>query len=185
MILALAGGAGMVFKPDVIYDALQSALLLDSRPRPLIYLSPRGKPLCQADVRTYAQAPGVILLCGRFEGVDQRVIDTLEMTEVSIGDYILTGGEIAAFPFLDACIRLQAGVVGKQESLENESFELGILEHPQYTKPQVWQNKIVPEVLLSGDHQKIAAWRMSEAEKITQLRRPDLWESYLKMKKND
>ena len=176
------GGAGMVLKPDVVYNAMQAAIALDDRPRPLIYLTPRGKPLVQDHVRRYAQGPGVVLLCGRFEGVDQRVVDALEMEEVSIGDYVLTGGEIAAFPFLDGCIRLQPGVVGKQESLQNESFELGILEYPQYTKPQVWNNKIVPDVLLSGDHQKIAAWRMKQAEEITEMRRPDLWVKYLKTK---
>lgn len=173
------GGAGMVLKPDVVDAALHAAVAMDERPRPLIYLTPRGKPLDQQDVRRLSlSGPGVIVLCGRYEGVDQRVIDAWQMEEVSIGDYILTGGEIAAFPLLDSCVRLLPGIVGKKESLENESFELGLLEYPQYTKPQNWDNKIVPDVLLSGDHQKIAAWRQFEAEKITQVRRPDLWQQY-------
>lgn len=178
------GGAGMVLKPDVVDGALHKAVSLDDRPRPVVYLTPRGRPLCQEDVKKYATTPGVILLCGRYEGIDQRVIEQWNMDEVSIGDYVLTGGEIAAFPFLDACIRLLPGVVGKEESLENESFELDLLEHPQYTRPNDWNNRIVPEILLSGDHKKIAAWRLNEAETITQIRRPDLWQRYLNRKQD-
>lgn len=174
------GGAGMVLKPDVVHEALKAAKTLDNRSRKMIFLTPRGKSLDQADVRRFSSTcDGLIVLCGRYEGVDQRVIDHWEMEEVSVGDYVLTGGEIAAFPLLDSCVRLLPGVVGKEESLQNESFELGLLEYSQYTKPQNWNNKIVPDVLLSGDHKKIAAWRQNEAEKITQMRRPDLWQKYL------
>jgi tRNA (guanine37-N1)-methyltransferase len=170
------GGAGMVLRPDVVDAALEKAVT-DSRP--LIYLTPRGKPLDQPMVRRYARASaGVILLCGRYEGIDNRVIEHWNMEEVSLGDYILSGGEMAALTLLDACVRLLPGVIGKEESLVNESFELGLLEYPHYTRPQVWKDKVVPEVLVSGDHQKIAAWRQKEAEKITQVRRPDLWEQY-------
>ncbi len=179
------GGAGMVLRPNVVDAALEQVKLREGSEgnRPLLYLTPRGKPLDQAMVRRYAlESPGVILLCGRYEGIDHRVMEHWEeqgMEEVSIGDYVLSGGEIAALTLLDACIRLLPGVIGKEESLANESFELGLLEYPQYTRPQVWKNKIVPEVLLSGDHQKIAAWRQKEAERITQIRRPDLWVRYL------
>jgi tRNA (guanine37-N1)-methyltransferase len=177
------GGAGMVLRPDVVDAAINHAVTARVIPCPLIYLTPRGKPLNQAMIRRYAGAPGVILLCGRYEGVDARVIDHWEgqgaLEEVSIGDYILSGGEMAALTVLDACIRLLPNVIGKQESLENESFELGLLEYPQYTRPQVWNNQTVPEVLISGDHKKIAAWRHAEAMKITQIRRPDLWVRYL------
>lgn len=177
------GGAGMVLKPDVIDKALEVAIQRQED-RKLIYLSPRGKPLTQEYVRhLVSDYSGVILLCGRFEGVDQRVIDAKKLEEISIGDYILTGGEIPAQVLLDACARLIPGVVGKQESLEHESFETGLLEYPQYTKPQSWENKIVPEVLLSGDHQRIAQWRQEQAEKMTQVRRPDLWQSYLEKNK--
>jgi tRNA (guanine37-N1)-methyltransferase len=180
------GGAGMVLRPNVVDAALEHVKLreeVNAKNRPLIYLTPRGKTLDQSMVRRYAlESSGVVLLCGRYEGVDHRVIEHWEeqgMEEVSIGDYILSGGEIAALTLLDACIRLLPGVIGKEESLTSESFELGLLEYPQYTRPQVWKDKIVPEVLLSGDHQKIAAWRQKEAVRITQIRRPDLWVRYL------
>lgn len=179
------GGAGMVLRPDVV-DAAIEHTLANEKPgvvRPLIYLTPRGKPLNQAMVRGFATSPGVILLSGRYEGIDHRVIENWQekgrLEEVSIGDYILSGGEIAALTLLDACIRLLPGVIGKEESSANESFELGLLEYPQYTRPQVWKNKGVPEVLVSGDHQKIAAWRLDQAKQITQIRRPDLWVRYL------
>ncbi len=175
------GGAGMVLKPDVIHRALESAKGLGNPDRPMIYLTPRGKPLTQKMVRHFGlNTPGVVLLCGRYEGVDHRVVEHWDLEEISIGDYVLSGGELPAQVLLDACVRLIPGVIGKEESLINESFELGILEYPQYTKPQCWQNKIVPDVLLSGDHQKIAKWRQEEAEKITRIRRPDLWQAYLK-----
>jgi tRNA (guanine37-N1)-methyltransferase len=179
------GGAGMVLRPDVVDAAIEHAILGESpwASRPLVYLTPRGKPLDQAMVRRFASCPGVILLNGRYEGIDNRVIEYWEekgrLEEVSIGDYILSGGEIAALTLLDACIRLLPGVIGKEESSANESFELGLLEYPQYTRPQVWKHKGVPEVLISGDHKKIAAWRHSQAMRITQIRRPDLWVRYL------
>jgi tRNA (guanine37-N1)-methyltransferase len=177
------GGAGMLLKPDVVHGAVSEAVSRRKN-RPLIYLTPRGKPLDQKTVRRLAlETPGVVLLCGRYEGVDQRVLDFWEFEEISIGDYILSGGEMAALTLLDACIRLIPGVIGKEESLSSESFETGLLEYPQYTRPQAWNNKIVPDVLLSGDHQKIAKWRQEEAEKITQIRRPDLWAKYLESKK--
>lgn len=175
------GGAGMVMKPDVVDRALQAARGRGSNDRKMIYLTPRGKPFTQKLAREYASnESGLILLCGRYEGVDSRVIEHWQMDEVSIGDYVLTGGELPAQILLDAVVRLLPTVLGNKESLENESFELGILEYPQYTKPQNWENKIVPDVLLSGDHQKIARWRQEEAERITRERRPDLWQAYLK-----
>lgn len=177
------GGAGMILRPNVVDAALEAMVKTQEggTAHPLIYLTPRGKPLNQAMVRQYAlESPGVVLLCGRYEGVDARVIEHWNMEEVSIGDYILAGGEMAALAFLDACVRLIPGVMGKQESSAHESFELELLEYPQYTRPQVWKNKKVPEILLSGDHQKIAAWRHQEAVKVTQIRRPDLWVRYLK-----
>lgn len=177
------GGAGMVLKPDVVHGALEAAWERGTSRRRMIYLTPRGKPLTQQMVKTYShETDGLIVLCGRYEGVDQRVVDHWQMDEVSIGDYVLTGGEIAAQVLIEACVRLIPGVIGKQESLLSESFELGILEYPQYTKPQIWNNKIVPDVLLSGDHQKIAKWRQEEAERITKERRPDLWQAYLNEK---
>ena len=174
------GGAGMVMKPDVVDRALTAAKAKGSPKRRLIYLTPRGKPFCQTMAHDYANTDGLILLCGRYEGVDHRVVEEWNMEEVSIGDYVLTGGELPAQILLDATVRLLPDVLGNKKSLENESFELGILEHPQYTKPQNWKNKIVPGVLLSGDHQKIAEWRQEEAERITRERRPDLWQTFLK-----
>lgn len=178
------GGAGMVMKPDVVDAALDAAIARQAG-RKLIYMSPRGKPLTQGYVKHLVHDySGVIVLCGRFEGIDQRIIDIKELEEISVGDYILTGGEIPALVLLDACARLIPGVIGKQESLMHESFENGLLEYPQYTRPQSWKNKIVPEVLLSGDHQKIAQWRQDQAEKITQIRRPDLWQGYIEKNKS-
>lgn len=174
------GGAGMVMKPDVVDRALTAAKAKGYPKRRLIYLTPRGKPFCQTMAHDYANTDGLILLCGRYEGVDHRVVEEWDMEEVSIGDYVLTGGELPAQILLDATVRLLPDVLGNKKSLENESFELGILEHPQYTKPQNWKNKIVPGVLLSGDHQKIAEWRQEEAERITRERRPDLWQTFLK-----
>lgn len=179
------GGAGMVLRPDVVDAALEHALAREtpSAKRPLVYLTPRGKPLDQAMVRRFALSSGVILLSGRYEGIDHRVIERWEeqggLEEVSIGDYVLSGGEMAALVLVDACIRLLPGVMSKEESATQESFELGLLEYPQYTRPQVWKNRGVPEVLLSGNHQEIAIWRQREAMKITQRRRPDLWARYL------
>lgn len=165
------GGVGMVLRADVVAACLDS-LGVDDRPR--LLMSPRGKPLNQARVRALSSGPGVILLCGRFEGVDQRVIDGRNLEEVSIGDYVLSGGEIAAMAVLDACVRLLPGVMGKDASGENESFEGGLLEHPHYTRPQSFEGVEIPAVLTSGDHAKVEAWRRSEALAVTKQRRPDL-----------
>lgn len=167
------GGAGMVLRADVLGPAVDHARGRDAD-SPLIYLSPRGEPLTQAIAHDLAAGPGVILLAGRFEGIDQRVIDGRGMREISIGDYVLSGGELAAMVLLDAVVRLLPGVVGAAESLQHESFETGLLEHPQYTKPREWEGRAIPDVLLSGDHKKIEAWRRFEAENLTAARRPDL-----------
>lgn len=168
------GGAGMVLRADVV-DAAVGAV---ADGRPLVFLTPRGRPLAQADVRRYAAGPGVILLCGRYEGVDQRVIEARGAEEVSIGDYVLSGGELPALVLLDACVRLLPGVMGAAASAEEESFAAGLLEYPQYTRPAEWQGRRVPEVLLSGDHAAIARWRREQAERITRERRPDLWQAH-------
>jgi len=146
--------------------------------RPLIYLTPRGKPLSQKRVRELASGPGLIAFCGRFEGLDQRVIDARDMEEISVGDFVLAGGEVAAMALLEACIRLLPGVLGDATSAEQESFENGLLEHPLFTRPRAWEGLEIPEVLLSGDHKKIAEWQLTQAEKITKARRPDLYEAY-------
>ena len=143
-------------------------------------LSPRGAPLTQARVEALARGPGAVLICGRFEGIDERVIAGRALEEVSIGDYVLSGGEIAAMALIDACVRLLPGVMGAPASRTEESFAEGLLEYPQYTRPQLWEGRAIPEVLTSGDHGKIAAWRQAEAERLTQDRRPDLWESFLR-----
>ena len=167
------GGAGMVMRADVVAAALDAAR--DGLPNlPAVYLTPRGAPLTQGRVRALSRGPGIILLAGRFEGVDQRVIEGRGLEEISIGDYILSGGELAAMVLLDACVRLLPGVLGASESLSEESFEGGLLEYPQYTRPREWEGREVPAVLLSGDHKKIAAWRRQEAERVTRDRRPDL-----------
>ena len=175
------GGAGMVMRADVIDSALDHAIGQDRATgggSPVIYLSPRGRGLDQERVREIAAGPGVILLCGRYEGVDQRVLDACEVEEISLGDFVLSGGEPAAFALIDACIRLLPGVMGAEASLEEESFEAGLLEYPHYTRPAEWCGRAVPEVLLSGHHEKIRAWRRAEAERITRERRPDLWARY-------
>jgi tRNA (guanine37-N1)-methyltransferase len=172
------GGAGMVMRPDVVDDAVGAALRSAPDGAPLIYLSPRGRPLTQARVRDLAEGPGVVALCGRYEGVDQRVLDARAVEEVSVGDYVLSGGEPAAMVLLDACVRLLPGVMGAEASGEEESFEGDLLEYPHYTRPVEWQGRTVPAVLLSGHHANIAAWRREEAERITKARRPDLWERY-------
>ncbi|MFM9943068.1 MAG: tRNA (guanosine(37)-N1)-methyltransferase TrmD [Hyphomicrobiaceae bacterium] len=167
------GGAGMVMRADVLGAAIDAAR--GAAPGlPALYLSPRGEPLTQVVVRELAVGPGVLLLAGRFEGVDERVIAGRALREVSIGDYVLSGGELAAMVLLDACVRLLPGVLGAAESLAEESFESGLLEYPQYTKPREWEGMPIPEILLSGDHAKIAAWRRAEAVRITRERRPDL-----------
>ncbi|MDS1136795.1 tRNA (guanosine(37)-N1)-methyltransferase TrmD [Nitratireductor indicus] len=171
------GGAGMVMRADILSQALD-AVASPEDPRPRLLMSPRGRPLTQKRVRALADGPGAVILCGRFEGVDQRLIEARALEEVSIGDYILSGGEPAALVLLDAVIRLLPGVMGNQHSGTEESFEGGLLEHPQYTRPQLFEERAIPEVLLSGNHARIAAWRRAEAEKLTRERRPDLWAAY-------
>jgi tRNA (guanine37-N1)-methyltransferase len=166
------GGAGMVMRADVAAAAIDS---VERDGRPLIYLSPRGKQLTQEKVRELAAGPGVILLCGRFEGLDERVIEGRALEEISLGDFVLAGGEVAAQALLEACVRLLPGVAGNAESLTEESFETGLLEHPHYTRPQVWEGREIPAVLTSGDHAKIRAWRRNQAEELTKARRPDLY----------
>jgi tRNA (guanine37-N1)-methyltransferase len=168
------GGPGMVMRADVLARAIDAAAPAnDSRPR--IVLTPRGKPLLQSRVRELAQAAGLVLVCGRFEGVDERVIERRALEEISIGDYVLSGGEIAALVLLDACVRLLPGVMGAEASHVEESFEAGLLEYPHYTKPQEFEGRSIPEVLNSGHHGKVAAWRREQAERVTRERRPDLW----------
>ena len=174
------GGPGMVMKADVIARALD-AVALDARPR--LLMSARGTPLTQGRVATLAQGQGAVLLCGRFEGVDERVIAGRNLEEVSVGDYVLSGGELAAMALIDACVRLLPGVMGKEGSAAQESFADGLLEYPQYTRPQVWEERPIPEILLSGDHAKVAAWRRAQAERLTQARRADLWAAYLSGKR--
>ncbi len=170
------GGPGMVMKPDVIARAID-AVAADARPR--LLMSPRGTPLTQARVAALARGPGVVLLCGRFEGVDERVIAGRGLEEISIGDYVLAGGELAAMVLVDACVRLLPGVMGREGSLAEESFADGLLEYPQYTRPQVWEDRPIPDVLVGGDHGKVAAWRREAAERLTQARRADLWAAHL------
>lgn len=167
------GGAGMVLRADVLARAIDSATLPGDR-RPRLLMSPRGLPLTQARVRDLAAGPGAVIVCGRFEGVDQRVIDGRGLEEVSVGDYILSGGEPAAIVLLDAVVRLLPGVMGNEASGEDESFETGLLEHPHYTRPQAFEGRTIPEVLTSGNHARIATWRRAEAEALTRARRPDL-----------
>lgn len=176
------GGAGMVMRADIAAAAIDAARASAGPGTPTLYLSPRGSPLTQPRVRALAQGPGAILLCGRFEGIDQRVLDARDIEEVSIGDYVLSGGELAAQVFIDACVRLLPGVAGNESSLAEESFASGLLEYPHYTRPREWEGRTIPEVLLSGDHKKIAEWRHEQAEKLTKERRPDLWQRYVKRK---
>ena len=168
------GGAGMVMRPDVLDAAIGPA---DARP--LLYMTPRGRPLAQSRIRALAAGPGMTLICGRYEGVDQRVLDARAVEEVSIGDYVLSGGELPALVLLDACIRLLPGTMGAAESADDESFSHGLLEYPHYTRPADWQGRRVPDVLLSGNHAAIAAWRRAQAEDTTRRRRPDLWQAHL------
>ena len=168
------GGAGMVLKPDVLAAAIDAA----PRQGPRLLMSPRGEPLTQALVRDLAAGQGLLIVCGRFEGVDERVIDGRDLREVSVGDYVLSGGEPAAMVLLDAVVRLLPGVMGKAESGTEESFEDGLLEHPHYTKPNLWEGVEIPEILLSGDHRAIAAWKRRKREEITRARRPDLWRAH-------
>jgi tRNA (guanine37-N1)-methyltransferase len=165
------GGAGMVMRPDVVDAAI--ATVADERP--LVFMTPRGRPFRQSDARRWSAGPGVVLLCGRYEGIDQRVIEARGAEEVSIGDYVLSGGELPALVVLDACVRLLPGVMGAADSAEEESFTEGLLEYPHYTRPAEWQGRSVPDVLLSGNHAAIAAWRRARAEETTRARRPDLF----------
>jgi tRNA (guanine37-N1)-methyltransferase len=170
------GGPGMVMRPDVVDAALEAATR--DGLAPAIYLTPRGRRVEQALVREWAAGPGIVLLCGRYEGLDERVIQSRGLLEVSLGDIVLSGGEPAAIAVIDACVRLLPGVMGAAETLEEESFERGLLEYPHYTRPAEWKGMKVPEVLLSGHHEKIRAWRLREAEAATKSRRPDLWAAY-------
>ena len=174
------GGAGMVMRADVAAASIDAARAASSPGTPTLYLSPRGCALTQARVRELAQGPGAILLCGRFEGIDQRVLEARNVEEISIGDYVLSGGELAAQVLIDACVRLLPGVAGNESSLAEESFASDLLEYPHYTRPREWGGRTIPEVLLTGDHKKIAEWRRDQAEKLTRERRPDLWEKHRK-----
>ena len=167
------GGPGMVMRADVVAASLDAAVAPHD-PRPRLIMSPRGRPFAQARAREWAAGPGLIIVCPRFEGVDERVIEARSLIEVSIGDFVLSGGEVAALAVLDACVRLIPGVMGKAESGAEESFQRGLLEYPHFTRPRTWEGRAIPDVLLSGDHAKIAAWRRAEAERITLERRPDL-----------
>lgn len=175
------GGAGMVLRADVVAAALDTAAAgapSDRAKWPVIYVSPRGAPFTQAMARRFAEADGMTILCGRFEGVDERVLEHYGIEEVSIGDFVLTGGEIAAQVVIDATVRLRPGVLGNAESAVEESHSNGLLEHPQYTRPPEWEGRAIPEVLMSGNHKKIAAWRREQSEALTKARRPDLWERF-------
>lgn len=173
------GGPGMVMKPDVLAAAIDAA----PHAGPRLLMSPRGEPLTQALVRDLASGPGLLIVCGRFEGVDERVIERRALREVSIGDYVLSGGEPAAIVLLDAIVRLLPGVMGRSESGENESFEDGLLEHPHYTKPNLWEGLEIPPILLSGDHRAIARWKQEESVKLTEARRPGLWAQWVARKR--
>jgi tRNA (guanine37-N1)-methyltransferase len=175
------GGPGMVLRADILAAAVDAA---DAGSLPRLLMSPRGRPLTQSRVRELASGPGALIVCGRFEGVDQRVIEARQLEEVSIGDYVLSGGEIAALALIDACVRLLPGVMGKAESGAEESFSDSLLEYPQYTRPQAFEGHPIPEILTSGDHAKVAAWRRAEAEQLTRERRPDLWAIRQAMRKN-
>lgn len=179
------GGAGMVLRPDVMAAAIDDARTRIAPSAPLIYLSPRGRPMTQNMARSLATGPGMTLICGRFEGLDQRVIDHYNMVEVSLGDFVLTGGEIAAQALIDATVRLLPGVLGNEASTEEESFSDGLLEHPQYTRPAEWRGMEVPSVLVSGHHGEIAKWRRTQSEELTRNRRPDLWSAHRVRNKSD
>jgi tRNA (guanine37-N1)-methyltransferase len=170
------GGAGMVMRADIAAGSIDAARADAASGTPTLHLSPRGTPLTQTRVRDLAQGPGAILLSGRFEGIDQRVLEARAVEEISIGDYVLSGGELAAQVLIDACVRLLPGVAGNESSLAEESFAQGLLEYPHYTRPRDFEGRAIPEVLLSGDHKAIAEWRREQAERLTRERRPDLWE---------
>lgn len=172
------GGPGLVLRPDVMAQAIRAAVAGAPAGAPLVHLSPRGRRFDQAMAERLAQGPGVTLICGRFEGLDERVIEAFGVEEVSLGDFVMTGGEIAAMALLDASVRLIPRVLGNQGSVEDESFSDGLLEHPQYTKPAIWDGREIPDILLSGHHARINAWRRDMAERLTKERRPDLWRAY-------
>jgi tRNA (guanine37-N1)-methyltransferase len=171
------GGPGMVMRADILGPAIDS---VERDGRPMILLSPRGVPLNQAKARELALGPGVVLLCGRYEGIDERVIEARGLQEISLGDFVLSGGEIAAMALIDSCVRLLPGVVGDDQSLTEESFEDGLLEYPHYTRPPLWEGREIPSVLMSGHHERIRAWRHERSIEITKARRPDMWDAYLK-----
>lgn len=172
------GGAGMLIRPDVVDGALKKAKE-DYPNHRLLYLSPKGKKLTQEDIEGLSKEKGITLLCGRYEGVDQRVIDTWSLEEVSVGDYVLCGGEVAAMTLIEACVRWLPGIVGDKDSLQADSFQNSLLEHPHYTRPKIWRGQKVPDVLTSGHHEKISIWRQRESERLTKERRPDLWKRYV------
>ena len=174
------GGPGMVMRADVAAAAIDAVA---RKARPLIYLTPRGTPLTQARVRALAEGPGAILLCGRFEGLDQRVIEARQIEEISLGDFVLAGGEIAALALIEAAVRLLPGVLGDEASTEEESFAAGLLEYPHFTRPQAFETRLIPEVLTQGNHKEISRWRREQAEALTRVRRPDLWALYEKRKR--
>ncbi len=176
------GGNGMLLKPDILGKSLDSSIKKDER---VLYLSPKGKIFDQKVAKDLSKEKTLNLICGHFEGVDERILKTRNIEEVSIGDYILSGGESASFVLIDAILRLLPDVLGNEKSIDEESFENGLLEYPQYTKPQIWEKQSVPDVLLSGDHAKIKDWRLSQSRDITRRQRPDLWEKYLNKKKNE
>lgn len=169
------GGPGMVMRADIIAAAIDA---VERNSRPLILMSPRGKPFTQARARELSQGPGAIFVCGRFEGIDQRVIEARQLEEISIGDYVLSGGELASMIVIDSVVRLLPGVVGASESLSEESFEQGLLEYPHYTRPQLWEGREIPETLMSGHHRKIRDWRLAQSLELTKTRRPDLWDAW-------
>jgi tRNA (guanine37-N1)-methyltransferase len=174
------GGSGMLMKPDIVANSLDKNI---SKGEKIFYLSPKGKKLNQSFANSLSKQNGINLICGHFEGVDDRLLSTRNIEEISIGDYVLSGGETAAFVILDAVLRLIPGVLGNKDSIKDETFENSLLEYPQFTKPKIWEGKSVPDVLFSGDHAKIKSWRLSQSEDITRRQRPDLWEKYLKDKK--
>ena len=174
------GGSGMLMKPDIVANSLDKNI---SKGEKIFYLSPKGKKFNQNFANSLSKQNGINLICGHFEGVDDRLLSTRNIEEISIGDYVLSGGESAAFVILDAVLRLIPGVLGNKESIKDETFENSLLEYPQFTKPKIWEGKSVPDVLFSGDHAKIKSWRLSQSEDITRRQRPDLWEKYLKDKK--
>jgi len=176
------GGPGMVLRADILAAAIDATAAPPAMPR--LLMSPRGRPLTQSSVRELAARPGALIVCGRFEGIDQRVIEARQLEEISIGDYVLSGGEIAAMALIDACVRLLPGVMGKAESGAEESFSDTLLEYPQYTRPQTFEGRPIPDILTSGDHAKVAAWRKAEAEALTRARRPDLWAARGQGRKN-